>query len=200
LVSNRLLHLSLRQSRLEKLLFTKNLGKPGADKQLTQQADPEPWPLQPLGAHQSEIRKDVREADTGRAGRLGQDHCRAAQDLTRAQRRGDVEPRQRLQENYAEAKALERVQYAQPQPQGAGEKGPDDGGLRIHGHVKGDAGGGPEHLAPAGCAEEDGEEGDEPAVGNGEAAEGEEEEGPDPKEEEEDEDEDSVGWGVLGAV
>ena len=111
-----------------------------------------------------------------------------------------MEAGQGLQEDHAEADALEGVEDAEPEEEGAGQEGADERVVGQDGDVEGDAGGGPEHLAPARGAEGDGEDGDEPGVRGREAAEDEEDEGPDQNEEEEEEEDYDPGWGVLRTV
>lgn len=103
-----------------------------------------------------------------------------------------------LQEDHAESDALERVQDTEPEPQGAREEGADDRVMRRDGDVERDPGGGPQHLTPAGGAEGDCEDWDEPCVSAGEAAKNGEEEGPDQYEEEQEEKDDRPCRRVLG--
>ena len=102
-----------------------------------------------------------------------------------------------LQQDHAEADALDGVEDAEPEPVAAAHDG-GGGGPAGPGHVRADVGGAPEHLGPARGAEADGEDGQDPAVGCGQAGEEVEEGGPDEDEEEEHEQEDGVGGHVLG--
>ena len=98
-----------------------------------------------------------------------------------------MEPRECLQENHADADALDGVEDAEPEPEGAAEEGAGDGVAAGPGEPLAHVGDAPEHLAPARGAEADGEDGEDPGVGFGEVGEDGEEEGPDEDEEEEDE-------------
>jgi hypothetical protein len=109
-----------------------------------------------------------------------------------------MKPGQRLQEDHAKPDPLQRVQHTEPEPQTPAQQRADDGVTpREPGDVQRDAGCGPGHLAPAGRAEGDGEDGDEPGVVFGVDAEGVEGEGPDEDEEEEEQEDDGPGGGVL---
>lgn len=107
-----------------------------------------------------------------------------------------MESRQRLQENHAKADPLQRIQHAEPQPQGAADQGAAYGGKRP-GDPLAHAGGAPEHLRPARGAEADGEDGQDPAVAAGGDGEAPEREGPDADEEGGDEQRDGPCGRVL---
>ena len=83
--------------------------------------------------------------------------------MCRNERKRDVDPRQRLQQYHAEADPLQRIQNAEPKPKTAADEGAGDGAAGP-GDVLADVGDAPEHLAPAGGAEADGEDGEDPAV------------------------------------
>ena len=74
-----------------------------------------------------------------------------------------MDARERLQEDHAEADALQGVQDAEPEPQTASNEGGSDGPTGP-GNVLADVGGAPEHLAPSGRAQTDGEDGQDPRM------------------------------------
>lgn len=108
-----------------------------------------------------------------------------------------MKARQGLQQDHAEADALDGVEDAEPEPEAAARDG-GCGGPARPGEVEADVGDAPEHLGPAGGAEAHGEDGEDPGVGGGEEGEDVEEGGPDDDEEEDDEDGDGPGGDVLG--
>ena len=143
-----------------------------------------------------EIRKDGAGPNLIRRRGPRQDSRNGAEDLRRDEREEDMEARQGLQQDHAEADPLHRVQDAEPEPQAAAR---DGGGGRTAGpgQVEADVGGAPEHLGPARGAEAHGEDGQDPRVGGGEEGEDVEEGGPDDDEEEDDEEADGPGGDVL---
>ena len=126
---------------------------------------------QPRYALEREIGKHRSRTQSIRRRSSRHDRGQRADGLGGDQHEGDVESGQRLQEQHAEADALEGIEDAEPEPEAAAEEGA--GGVAAAqdpGDVQADVGGGPEHLAPARGAEADGEDGDDPAVEFGEGA------------------------------
>ena len=91
---------------------------------------------------------------------------------------------------------MKRIQDTQPEPETPSHDGACCGAAGP-GDILSDVGCAPEHLCPAGSAEADGEDGQDPAVACGEAGEEVKQSSPDDDEEEEDEEEDGVGGDVL---
>lgn len=106
-----------------------------------------------------------------------------------------MKPRQGLQKNHAKADPLQRIQHPQPEPQAPSEQRTSN--AAAQGHIEADVGGGPENLRPAGGAKADGEDGQDPRVSFGKAAQDEERESPDDDEEEEEEEHNSPDGCVL---
>lgn len=134
------------------------------NRQLRQQGDPKPRILQAGRDAQAEIRKhrpwtNVVRGEAARANRRD-----GAQDLRRDEGEGDVETGEGVQQDHAEADALEGVEHAEPEPQGAAGDGRADGAAARPRHVQAETRHAPEHLAPARRAEADGEDGQDPRV------------------------------------
>ena len=109
-----------------------------------------------------------------------------------------MEARQRLQEDHAEADALNRVQGAEPEPEGPARQGAGEGRARP-GDPLPHARDGPEHLAPARRTEADGEHGEDPGMTQRGPREDGQQDGPDAHEEAKDEEDDHPGLRVDGA-
>jgi len=109
-----------------------------------------------------------------------------------------MHPRQRLQQNHAEAHSLQCIQDTEPQPYTARDE--CSGCVAASpGEVEAGAGDTPPDLGPAGGSETAGEDGENPGVRFREVAKDEEEEGPDDTEEDDAENTDLPGVSVLGA-
>ena len=174
-----------QQSRLRQLLLPEPAEEARADDNLRQQPDPEPRLLQPVQADR-QVREDgPRPRGVGGAG-ARDDGGDGPEHLGADQREHDVEAGQGLEEDHAEANALDGVEGAEPEPEGAAGEGAGDGGARP-GHPGAHTGDGPQHLAPAGGTEADGEHGEDPRVAERGAGENGEQDGPDADEEGEDE-------------
>ena len=81
-----------------------------------------------------QARRQIGE-DGSRTGGVGGAGARdnrgdGSEDLRAHEREDDVEPRQRLQEDHPEADALDRVQGAEPEPEGPARQGAGEGRSR----------------------------------------------------------------------
>ena len=101
-----------------------------------------------------------------------------------------------MQEYHPKPDALERIQDPEPEPQTAARDRGAEMAARP-GDVDADARDAPEHLGPAGRAEADGEDGQDPGVGLAQAVEDVEDGGPEQREEEEHQAHDGPAGGVL---
>ena len=109
-----------------------------------------------------QARRQVRE-DRSRTGSVGgagarDDRGDGSEDLRAHQGEDDVKPRQRLQKDHTEADALDRVQGAEPEPEGPTRQSASEGGTRPRDPLP-HARDGPQHLTPARRTEADGEHG-----------------------------------------
>lgn len=144
-------------SRLRQLLFPEPSEEARAHDDLRQQSDPEPRVPQTVQAYR-QVREDwAGTRGVGGAG-ASDDGGDGPQNLRADQGEDDVEAGQRLQEDHAEADALDGVEGPEPEPEGpacegAGERRAGPGHPRSH------ARDGPQHLAPPRGAEADGEHG-----------------------------------------
>jgi len=172
--------------RLTQLLLPKKRKEPHTNPHLQHQRDPEPALPQPLQHAGREIREHIPGANFIRRRRTRQDSRDGAEDLRRDERKRDVDARQRLQQDHAEADALHGIEEAEPQPQRAAEQRGRDGppGPR---EIQPDGRRAPQHLAPARRAEADGENGQDPRVRLAERREHPQDGGPGEDEEDEDE-------------
>ena len=159
-------------------------------------SDPEPRVFETVGAQRKVWERSARSARVRSAG-SGADGGDAAEDLRADEGECDVESGQSLEQDHAEADALDGIEHAEPEPQSAAGQGTCEGGASP-GNPKPNARGCPENLAPAGGSKADGEHGEDPGVALREGGEAPEEESPEEDEEAEDEEDDRPGWGVVG--
>ena len=187
----------IHTSRLAQLLLAEEHEEAHRNGQLKQERDPKPGLPQARPGIGREIREHVPGPDGIGRGGAGQDRGHGAQHLARQQGEEDMEARHRLQQDHAEADALQRVEHAEPEPEGPARERGRDGPARP-GHVGADVGGRPEELGPAGRAQAHGEDGQDPRVRGREPGEDVEEQRPDEDEEEDDEEGDGPGGSVRG--
>ena len=150
------------RSRLEQLLLPEKQKEPNTNDQLAEQCNPEPAFRQCLCNMQTEVGKHVSRPRRIRRTGSCSDRRQTPDHLGSHKREDDVEASQRLQEDHAEPDTLHSVEDTQPEPEGAAEKG--TGCRSAPGHVDAERGCAPEHLAPSGRAEADGEDREDPGV------------------------------------
>lgn len=190
-------HSNLSLSRLGQLLLPEPAEEARTHNDLGDQPDPEPGFFETMQT-ECQIREDGAGPGGIRRAGAGDDGGNGAQDLRAHQSEHDVEPSQRLEEDHAEADALNGVEGAEPEPEGPARQSAGEGGAGPrypHSHARRR----PQHLAPARGAETDGEHGEDPRMAQRCPREDGEQHGPDTDEEAEDEEDDGPRRCVDGA-